>query len=518
MPDFRIHQSIADRADVGFNRRPNLLRRWRSRVTWCSFIVALLIVVALFIYDDKSVYWSGSTAAGHRLFQKDCAKCHDQSLAPLARLANFDNSIHSVTVAACTTCHKDITVDDHSPRIATHDLHAIENCAACHREHAGHESLSWVSDQHCVQCHGDLDVQAKGDVPNVVRQIVSLADHPEFAVKRSDPMPQPSASHAVWDVAEKENGKWTDRAKIRFNHWKHLDPEGLPLPPQPGESADPIERKKLSCTDCHVPDSRGQYMQPIRYEQHCKQCHRLEYSTRLAVGDDGSLQPLPHVAPELIRGILRDRLMAFAKANPQTVLEQTKVQQGQSDEPRHPNKRRNRGPTAHDEWTWTEKMLAAMEAGIRRNNKLDDAQQVAEMAAGKIISQVSYGCQHCHYIAEPEVDEANAATLVDWRIVPPNIPNRWLLYSRFNHNRHTQIACTGCHDPQRVNNPRDVLPAAGSESRLSSKSATDILMPPITICLRCHTKTDEPNLATPLNSATQGQARDNCVECHDYHH
>src|SRR5262249_39637664 len=64
---------------------------------------------------------------------------------------------------------------------------------------------------------------------------------------------------------------------------------------------------------------------------------------------------------------------------------------------------------------------------------------------------------------------------------------RWLPHSVFSHDSHRPLQCLECHP-------------GVPESRLTS----DVLMPAIESCRKCHT-------------GTERGARSDCVECHTYH-
>jgi predicted CXXCH cytochrome family protein len=493
MADTRIHKTIASRADLQFHRQPNRMRRWRSLVTWWTLGVSVLVAIAILVHDDRRVYWSGKTSSAHELFANDCGKCHDKHFQPIARLATLDNNRHSVSDRACQECHKDFASDDHQANIDQRDLQSVHSCVVCHREHSGRNMLAAVADDRCVACHGDLKTNDETE-PHFAARIHSFADHPEFALLRAAGKVRLGDRHQIYQVADYVNGNWTDRAQIKFNHQRHLVADGVPLPPVPGNPDGPVRRRKLSCADCHVPDVQGEYIQPIRYTDHCQQCHKLEYSTRLA-GDLSEPQPLPHVEPDLIRGVLRDRLLAFAKSNPDAVLD---AQAKNDDEPpfRHPNKERASKFTAKDQWTWVERVRGAMEHAVLHGTSDEAADQDAPEAvlAREIVSHISYGCKHCH-----AVDAASLGGLMNWSVRPTNIPNRWLAHGRFDHRRHAQVACVKCHNTA------------------ESETATDILMPSISVCQQCHGDSDRTQI-TPALSGTTGRARAQCVVCHDYHH
>ena len=84
------------------------------------------------------------------------------------------------------------------------------------------------------------------------------------------------------------------------------------------------QRQVLQCKDCHVPDAAGRFMQPVRYESHCQECHPLTVGIPLKADAAGmkkaladfSRTPVPHRGPEVVRADLRERLTQFIKDHP----------------------------------------------------------------------------------------------------------------------------------------------------------------------------------------------------------
>jgi predicted CXXCH cytochrome family protein len=95
--------------------------------------------------------------------------------------------------------------------------------------------------------------------------------------------------------------------------------------------------------------------------------------------------------------------------------------------------------------------------------------------------QLLYGktCRQCHQI---EFAPAVALPVV----AKSNITPRWMPHANFNHDRHQMVACTECH------------------AALTSRETSDILMPGIAICEKCH-------------HSGKDAAEARCFECHTYH-
>ena len=455
MPDPRTVKSIEQRYDLRFNMRKSRRRfAMRAALAVCA-LTPLAYLAFASARDDRTIYWSRSVSTSHHFIQNDCSACHTKRFRPLMRMFAPGSGISSVDDHACAACHSE-SLHDHAAAMITSD---VTHCAACHREHRGRPALARTPDAVCTNCHADLQTR-EGMDSSFARRISSFAKHPEFAVVRAslDAELSPGARHKALQLAERVdqegNGEWRDRANIRFNHAKHLASAGVLLPwKQTGEAPAAPATKKLECRSCHEESSDGAYMKPVSYERHCAECHPLAFSEKLVPG--GSL---PHVAPELLRGVIRERLLEFAEQNPAVVTGSA------GDDPRLPNKRTESTPSASDRWDWAEQEL--------------------QRRQGDVFHSVSNGCAHCHIV--------ESGDLAPFAIAPTNIPDRWLPHSRFRHDRHRVLQCGECHDAA------------------DSREAGDILMPSIDICRKCHGRESTVGFS--------GQVRSDCVQCHEYHH
>jgi len=87
------------------------------------------------------------------------------------------------------------------------------------------------------------------------------------------------------------------------------------------------------------------------------------------------------------------------------------------------------------------------------------------------------GCAYCH--------EVKSNSQGGPEITKPVMFERWLLHGKFNHAKHSKVACSQCHQADK------------------SKITADIILPGKEICAACH-------------SASGGIA-DSCTTCHVYH-
>lgn len=492
MAEARPNQPVAERIDIHLERWPNPLFRRRRWITLGAGLLAALFVAVYAVRNDQTIYHSRPVSTSHQLWRNDCGQCHKTAWQPLVRLTSLDNGVRSVREEDCRRCHLQRSDDHHHVKASA----GYPDCAVCHKEHEGQRGLSEVADQFCTACHRNLQVKHPGRV-SFIAGIESFEQHPPFAIHRTwsqDPNTSgdtladiPGMAHAARTITEVEerDGQWrlADKAKLKFSHKSHLERHLKRLAP-PATDEDAIDEfRKLACADCHQPDAAGHYMQPIVYEDHCSSCHPLKYSgTLLGTGAD---EGLPHEKAEIVYGVLRERLLSFVKTQPDR----------DSDDDSKPPRLPNKGPaTTKEDWELVESRLRLIETAVFQLPENGEAPK-------------NNACQKCHEVnsAAPQ-DGLTSRRLFE--ITPPEIPQRWLLHSRFRHDRHRGMTCVHCHHT--ADAKEDVLQGRAASITLESDAVRDVLMPAIEICQQCHGDQHRPALA--------GRARSGCVECHQYHH
>lgn len=444
MPGAHDEKLIAEKYALNYPCRPLDTRRWKRRWNGAALVVGIALGAGIYLYQGRAAFWAGAVSPSHASFGMDCQKCHTSSWQAAWRLVSLDSNRHSVSNTACQECHN---VGDHHPRLGE----AEPSCASCHQEHRPDSSLLAVGDASCTACHADLK-SAPGNELRFVAKILSFDEgpqgHPEFSLLRAEEVSQ---EHGAWQVATLADNAWHDTGGVLFNHKLHLSAEGVL----------DADRKtvQLTCADCHEPEPDGVGMKAILYEQHCASCHPLRLAGNLA-----GLGDLPHETPELVRGVIRERI---AKLQP-------------TDKPQLdlPAIRRLPAPTVA-----SGEQAASVDALIAAANHA-----VFGLEAKGL-------CRKCHHVeiveGEWHVPMVNPAfTIVGQLQDRPMIPGRWFAHGRFDHGRHLTIACTDCH------------PAA------ASSETADILLPGIANCRQCH--------GSAPTQLSQGVAAD-CTMCHDYH-
>jgi|GEM_PF-714472 len=513
---FQTSRELAARVEKDAQKHPNYFRRitwWMA--LWLS-LGALLWLGFESVSGENHVYEGGELAIAHRMFENDCAKCHT-TWAPLQRLVSFDvgGKIHSVTNEACSACHPGY--EHHATQSPSN---AEINCSFCHLEHIGDHDLKRLTDTACTVCHRKLEKHfvAKDEhfAPSFSHEVTSFSEpdgHPEFAFRRLNSTVGTSEAadigqkHHIKAVLERVevDGKhqWRDKAKIKFNHAKHLEVvtgnDGKPTfmfldrlalgADGKFNGIDPhsITDATQACNLCHKTDADGRYMLAIHFEQHCHQCHKLYF--------DGERE-VPHESPAVVRGFLTEHF---------TLKSLSASDRLQFNEPDRQIPGRQRPRLTKVEAESVAQQVVKSEADLQK------VLTAAESLVGRRELGVKSTCAKCHL---PEMLSKSVEAAASWSIAKPAIPARWQAHSVFSHKGHQMLNCAECHGlaDQAANSDRTELPQPGV---FHSKDTGDVLLPGINLCRKCHS--DAPAIATGgLGSRTLG-ARSGCVECHDYH-
>jgi len=427
----RTAKKLAQRIDLSYFKRPHPFRRWRLILSIAVPAVAVAWVVLLGATGNDMPYSSGPVSSAHTLFGARCEVCHRQDTASGFRA--------HVTDASCLACHD-------APRHSALEQ-VTPACASCHLEHRGAPRLALVSDRACASCHANL--QTSRGTPRVARTVTDFTgEHPEFAPVRSG----------------------RDPGRLKFNHATHLKPA---LRGVSGTT-------QLACADCHRTESTGQWrfaraarqpqivtsapdvnlsqqrrrpggglMTPMSYEMQCAGCHPLDADPRLGA-------PVPHEAPEVVRTFVLTRLRDHLRVDPSAwrVADAARRLPLNWPRPLPP-------PRTPDEWIGQQ--AGTIERLLWRKT-----------------------CQECHTVDAVADTMSVAASSPLPRIVPPQVPERWLTRAVFDHGPHRLVTCASCHTRAET-----------------STTAADLLLPGIESCRTCH---------RPDEAAASG-----CAECHTYH-
>jgi hypothetical protein len=255
----------------------------------------------------------------------------------------------------------------------------------------------------------------------------------------------------------------------------------------------------LRCDACHSVDEGGRRMAPIRFEEHCRSCHPLNYS----LGSDRSRgvrtrqAEAPHGKPgELLRELRR------------TFLEEALPQ-----EPGETTSERDR------------RVLRFRRPGAQRSPEeerlIQGVNRRAEEAFGQLMSE-EY-CGECHRLVPADSAEPDD-------VAPVALTKAWLGATRFDHSSHASAPCAQCHPRAAVHDteyatrsdgfepapgtlpgnipyglvPLEELRARGLEP---SERASDVLVLGRESCRDCHAG----------SRAMAPEVASDCVMCHPYH-
>ncbi len=477
-PSARTAEALRERPrlDLGNTR---LSRRAASWVLFILVAVACLLLPlfavkspdarpmlrASFLPSD-SAWSSGPLHSAHQNLASRCETCHEQ---PFVRVKS----------AACLECHGTSVHRHVGASLAVKRLD-VARCASCHAEHNEPATLVRTDAELCVSCHGQLE-RVLAD-PEASARVTDFArEHPEFRVSMLVPRSSSEASNE-WELQRQVLGSegFAEQSRLKFPHDTHLDPRGIKAPE--GTAV-------MSCGDCHASEAGGARMQPVRMEEHCQSCHRLDFEPA-----DPTRQ-VPHGAVTRVVQTLNEYYSArylegypdaLARARPGRPVARPGVQ-----------------------------LLPAERARL-----LAAASDQANRVARDLIERRT--CQDCHFVQAGAVDAPHPDPLpegargmdaraddfpfplspagegwgegVEWSVAPVLLTSEWMPKAHFNHARHSTALsdCESCH--------------AARESH----EAADVLMPRIDACRECHTGTQG------IRSA-DNQVASTCTLCHSFH-
>ncbi len=424
-------------------------------LSWAAIgvVIAGFLVLPLLWQPAQTPWNTGDVSRGHAYIEDDCRQCHAGFFEPVR---NED----------CMTCHHDI--GRHSPPDFVMPALDDADCATCHLEHRGRDvDLADLGSGFCSDCHVDLAAQV---FSTSLRNASDFGeDHPPFKLALvTDPESEPTS--VDWSEG------LTEASGLAFSHLRHVGK---------AVSGRGDRKQFLRCGACHEVDAGGRYMKPIAFEEHCQDCHRLDF--------DASAPPdfVPHGDPAVIRA----RVRGFY-AN--------RVLEGDVKDPAAPRRLRLRRPgavfspdDAELSRQWVETKLAAVE---RRFYERPGT------------------CATCHALAPGAASDGGVG------VAPVRIQTRWVPGSVFSHDSHTPFACVKCHPAAAVFDPdpdstlerpewsrEDSIPYA-LVSRVPatpvSETSADVLIPRIDVCRECHAGAE---------ARGGDQVPSPCSMCHDFH-
>jgi predicted CXXCH cytochrome family protein len=430
---------------------------WRKRPwAWAFFIVCFgfgLLLPWAGLSGDGSLLqslratpipadgqWSsGALHPAHAELELECEACHAK---PFQRVRN----------ETCLDCHSTHLTQHVAAGHPQMEELLADRCTTCHIEHDEPSTLVQSDTRLCTACHADP--VANGFDESVLAVTDFVTQHPEFRVSLLQPSKKSVSSNetgmakimpATIQRLRLDETSVVERSNLEFPHKVHLDPKGIKAPQ--GEVV-------MACADCHTPEPGGARFQPIAMEQHCADCHRLEFDPA---------QPerqLPHAEPAEAFRILLGHYSA-------------RYLQGYSD-PLATTAASRRSPGER---------LAPRDRAVR----LGEAYERAVIVATDIFERRV--CADCHTVTRKDTTEGPI-----WEVMPVQLTQAFMPKARFDHASHqtADMPCSSCHEAE------------------SSESATDVLMPRIDSCRDCHG--GEPGAAHSRNLVPG-----DCVSCHVFH-
>ena len=434
--------------------RTDLNQAWFSirSAAWLLSVLVILVALALPLIQSGSI---GVDLAKSTWIPSD-ELWSSGPLHPAHALAT-GNDCHICHVkpfqrvqdAACQDCHAIINDHVHVEVVASLDsLGPTPRCATCHRDHNEPEPYLVIRvDTLCTDCHAESR-QLYGDMDTWPVHGFSELSHPAFAAHLLKPVGTRAGTGLVfdWQSSVEYVKDATEVSNLKFPHDTHLDSELVM------EQHDGIA---LGCSDCHKLSLDREHFVPITMETRCVQCHVLTFDP--AMPD----RQLPHGQPlEVMLTLEGHYLRKFSDPKvPQEAVVRRRM-------PGRDNTTRECGNTA----------FAC----------------AAEAAANEIREQfLARGCITCHVVEE----HSNSEIYARYQVHPVRLATDYFPVMRFDHFSHQVMkeqtgdaACLFCHNADQ------------------SSASTDLLIPDIDMCVRCHSDVPAPERVTIR-----------CVDCHSYH-
>jgi hypothetical protein len=524
----RDPKTLAEWIELDYFQRPRPYRRLKRSIFWATFLGAIVVTAWTLLGGKRTVYEAGPVSTAHAMFNNECERCHSESFQPLYRFLLADPHVRSVSDDTCRSCHAGSVhhgnalaqmVPDCAGCHREHRGRALlarvpdGQCTACHADlktidgkltysqritdwNANHPAfgrwrgaplkdpgtIRFSHEAHLVP-GGILDIdraqweKQREKLQNLGGVSLEIPDPNHFRPESADAMAEATdiehirapftglCRAAVLGPSLRTGGLVArESAAAPFTGLLAVGLEPLAL--WQAQESQARNHVVLECVSCHQLDPAGRYMLPIRYDQHCQQCHPLsvqlvgewkngrEREIASAFSKKPAPHPTPAEGPETVRAALRERLTELIQNAPGLV-----GAEGLPASRPVPGSRRAE-PLTGEQWDWTNRQLGHLE---------------------RVLFDGAGGCQYCHQ--EVTNPERRPNGLPAYRVSA--IPSRWFPHGVFRHDSHRMLTCGECH------------PAA------NSKQSSDVLMPAIDNCRACH------------NSRVG--ARTDCAECHMYH-
>jgi len=409
-----------------------LSKRWPS---WLMFIGILVFALGLPMaghfmpafgqllkrspLPSTSSWNPGPLDSAHQFFGADCTKCHQKPFV-------------TVRDSACLACHANTPAHADPVKFNLPQLGNAE-CRSCHQDHQGAAGLIRTDQRLCSDCHGDLKTRT-----HAVSTLAEVRDfgsaHPQFNIDlpawNADGKFAPQRKVIAADLKE-DSG-------LKFNHLKHLNPEGL---------STPNGHRVLECANCHVADAGGAKMRPVKFETMCHDCHTLGFDT---------LAP----AREVPHGKVAEVIYMLNEYYAKIALEGGYVD---AKSPVIVQERRRPGSPPLSQQQQQEALAWARE----RTREVTES-----LFTGR-------ACTTCHKVTPPH-DATDT-----WHVAPVRVSGVWYADAKFTHAKHATAKCEDCHAARQSQQASDLLIPGIENCRACHAGAYAKDKVPTT-CIACH--------------------------------
>lgn len=325
-------------------------KRVPSIYVWAVAIVIpvlVFLVAAPILGLNEPIWESGPMTRSHKFLQTDCRSCHEK---------NFE----MVSDQSCKKCHD---MGDHVEFLTSHSKFN-EKCGSCHREHIDDEALILTKSDLCLHCHANIqEINVNTEYPAING---FNRTHPDFELVRTNKV---------------------DRAKLKLNHKYHLQSIEM-------DDSKTGKKRLMECADCHIPDTNGEYMDPITFDKYCVSCHKLK------MGGAAHMLRVPHVKTSLVRTFLKNPkefLYEYIDSKPEDLMEAPKDSGGRG----RGRGRRSSGPppapVQKPIFDWVKGNIEKIE---QRGGLLGSENEIIFSAQG--------GCIECHELNVKPVGDINS--------------------------------------------------------------------------------------------------------------
>jgi len=294
----------------------------------------------------------------------------------------------------------------------------------------------------CAACHQDL----KRRLPDT--QLADAGDfgtaHPEFRVS----LWAGPGSEDMVRVAQSDKAQMVEHSHLKYPHDEHLKTN----------IRGARGRVTLQCSNCHVPDASGRSFLPIDMNQHCLECHTLQFEPAVTP------RQVPHGSVDNVMATMQEFYSSLAlKDVAVDVVDTGEIQRG----------------------------IPRPSSGIVTDDQRRRALKWAD-AKGAVVARDLFEkrvCVICHEIVRTQGTEKDPAKIL-WGVMPLHVPTTYMPKARFDHDKHLTFKCTDCH-----------------EGIAKSKTSNDVLLPDIASCRICHTG----------SAPVRNKVASTCVSCHGFH-